>query len=302
VGAGASGALNMWYDADIDRVMTRTAGRPVATGRILPGEALVFGIVLSAFSVVTLGLLANWLSAALLAFTIFFYAVDLHDVAEALDAAEHRHRRRRRRLPADHRLGGGDGYDRHRAADHVPDHLPVDAAAFLGAGALQVRRLRAGRRAHDAERGRSCLHARQIFAYTLAVAVTGVLPWAIGYSSVVYGAVAAALGLGFIARPGRCCACPTPMWRCGRPRRCLPIRCFISLRFSPRCCSTASSRGGWGLWEPDMEQEYVELTEAQKKARRSRSMGIALALAALVVIFYVATITVFGPEILNRPM
>jgi hypothetical protein len=51
-----------------------------------------------------------------------------------------------------------------------------------------------------------------------------------------------------------------------------------------------------------MEQEYVELTEAQKKARRSRSMGIALALAALVVIFYVATITVFGPEILNRPM
>ena len=51
-----------------------------------------------------------------------------------------------------------------------------------------------------------------------------------------------------------------------------------------------------------MEQEYVELTEAQKKARRSRSMGIALALAALVVIFYVATITIFGPEILNRPM
>jgi hypothetical protein len=51
-----------------------------------------------------------------------------------------------------------------------------------------------------------------------------------------------------------------------------------------------------------MDQEFVELTEAQKKARRSRSMGIALALAALVVIFYVATITVFGPEILNRPM
>lgn len=51
-----------------------------------------------------------------------------------------------------------------------------------------------------------------------------------------------------------------------------------------------------------MEQEYVTLTEAQKKARRSRSMAIALALVALVVIFYVATITVFGPEILNRPI
>ncbi|WP_169286099.1 hypothetical protein [Chelativorans sp. ZYF759] len=51
-----------------------------------------------------------------------------------------------------------------------------------------------------------------------------------------------------------------------------------------------------------MEQEYVVLTEAQKKAQRSRSMGIALVLVALVVIFYVATITVFGPEILSRPM
>lgn len=51
-----------------------------------------------------------------------------------------------------------------------------------------------------------------------------------------------------------------------------------------------------------MEQEYVVLTEAQKKARRSRSIAIALALAAMVVIFYVATVTVFGPEILNRPM
>ncbi|WP_350333317.1 heme o synthase [Coralliovum pocilloporae] len=75
VGAGASGALNMWYDADIDRVMGRTAKRPIPAGRILPGEALVFGLILSAFSVMTLGLVANWLAAGLLAFTIFFYAV-----------------------------------------------------------------------------------------------------------------------------------------------------------------------------------------------------------------------------------
>src|SRR5690606_6708946 len=75
VGAGASGALNMWYDADIDAVMSRTAGRPVPSGRVLPGEALAFGLVLSAFSVMTLGLMANWLAASLLAFTIFFYAV-----------------------------------------------------------------------------------------------------------------------------------------------------------------------------------------------------------------------------------
>ena len=75
VGAGASGALNMWYDADIDAKMTRTARRPVPAGRVQPGEALAFGLTLSVFSVVILGLLVNVLSAALLAFTIFFYAV-----------------------------------------------------------------------------------------------------------------------------------------------------------------------------------------------------------------------------------
>lgn len=75
VGAGASGALNMWYDADIDAVMSRTARRPIPSGRVAPGEALAFGLTLSAFSVVILGLAVNWFSAGLLAFTIFFYAV-----------------------------------------------------------------------------------------------------------------------------------------------------------------------------------------------------------------------------------
>ena len=75
VGAGASGALNMWYDADIDAVMTRTAKRPIPDGRIAPNEALAFGLVLSCFSVSILGLAVNWLAASILAFTIFFYAV-----------------------------------------------------------------------------------------------------------------------------------------------------------------------------------------------------------------------------------
>lgn len=75
VGAGASGALNMWWDADIDAVMARTRGRPVPSGRVTGQEALAFGLTLSAFSVVVLGLLVNALSGALLAFTIFFYVV-----------------------------------------------------------------------------------------------------------------------------------------------------------------------------------------------------------------------------------
>ena len=75
VGAGASGALNMWWDADIDRVMKRTAKRPIPAGKVEPGEALGLGLALSAFSVILLFLATNALAAGLLAFTIFFYAV-----------------------------------------------------------------------------------------------------------------------------------------------------------------------------------------------------------------------------------
>ncbi|MCG6113725.1 MAG: heme o synthase [Mesorhizobium sp.] len=199
VGAGASGALNMWYDADIDRVMSRTASRPVATGRILPGEALVFGIVLSAFSVVTLGLLANWLSAAMLAFTIFFYAVIYTMWLK-------------RSTPQNIVIGG--------AAGAFPPI--IGWAAATGSVAIEPLIMfliiflwtpphfwaLALFKSADYERvGVPMMpnvagHAstrRQIFAYTLAVAVTGVLPAALGYSSVVYGVVAAGLGIGFIA-------------------------------------------------------------------------------------------------------
>jgi heme o synthase len=75
IGAGAAGALNMWYDADIDAVMARTADRPVPAGRVQPGEALAFGMMLAVGSVALLGLMIGWLAAGLLAFTIFFYAV-----------------------------------------------------------------------------------------------------------------------------------------------------------------------------------------------------------------------------------
>jgi len=73
VGAGAAGALNMWYDADIDARMARTAARPVPRGRISPDEARAFGVVLAAGSVMCLGLMLNWVAAGLLALTIGFY-------------------------------------------------------------------------------------------------------------------------------------------------------------------------------------------------------------------------------------
>jgi len=75
VGAGASAALNMWYDADIDAVMSRTQDRPVPSGRVTPDAALTFGLWVSGLSVLSMAVMINYLSAALLAFTIFFYAV-----------------------------------------------------------------------------------------------------------------------------------------------------------------------------------------------------------------------------------
>jgi protoheme IX farnesyltransferase len=75
VGAGAAGALNMWYDADIDARMARTAGRPIPAGRLTPGDALAFGLTLAGFAIAVLGLLVNVVAAALLAATIAFYVL-----------------------------------------------------------------------------------------------------------------------------------------------------------------------------------------------------------------------------------
>ncbi|MGB7316565.1 MAG: heme o synthase [Planktotalea sp.] len=75
IGGGASGALNMWWDADIDAVMKRTQKRPIPAGKVTEGEALAFGVALSGLSVIMLGLASNWVAGALLGFTIFFYVV-----------------------------------------------------------------------------------------------------------------------------------------------------------------------------------------------------------------------------------
>ena len=75
LGGGASGALNMWYDRDIDAIMNRTQSRPIPSGRVEHSAALGLGLVLSIISVMMLGLVANWFAAGFLAFTIFFYAV-----------------------------------------------------------------------------------------------------------------------------------------------------------------------------------------------------------------------------------
>lgn len=75
LGAGAAGAINMWYDRDIDRVMKRTKNRPVPAGRIDPSEALTFALFMTVAAVLTMGVALNWVAAGILAFATFFYAV-----------------------------------------------------------------------------------------------------------------------------------------------------------------------------------------------------------------------------------
>jgi hypothetical protein len=117
VGAGASGALNMAYDSDIDALMTRTATRPVPMGRVAKGDALAFGWTLAAGSVAVMALFVNSLAAG----------------------TEHRHRRSRGLSSAGNRLGRRNGNPGTCTASFGSDHLSLDAAAFLGARALPLR-------------------------------------------------------------------------------------------------------------------------------------------------------------------
>ncbi|TIX84767.1 MAG: protoheme IX farnesyltransferase [Mesorhizobium sp.] len=198
IGAGASGALNMWYDADIDAVMTRTAGRPVPAGRIRPGEALSFGLVLSVLSVMTLGVLVNWLSATLLAFTIFFYAVVYTMWLK-------------RWTPQNIVIGGAAG-----AIPPVIGWAAVTATVSLESAVLFLiiflwtpphfwalalfkseDYARAGIPMMPNVAGQASTR-RQIFAYALILAPVGVLPWALGFTTPAYGVFAVLLGAGFV--------------------------------------------------------------------------------------------------------
>jgi protoheme IX farnesyltransferase len=201
-GAGASGALNMWYDRDIDALMVRTAGRPIPQGRVSPQEALAFGMVLAFFSVVTLGILVDWFAAALLAFTIFFYVV-IYTMWLKRSTAQNIV------------IGGAAGA------------LPPVVGWVAASGSLSVLPLLlfliiflwtpphfwalALFRADDYARARvpmlpvvagAAATRLQILLYALLLAVSAVAPWLLGYFGAAYGVVSVALSLALIAFAG----------------------------------------------------------------------------------------------------
>jgi len=199
VGAGAAGALNMWYDADIDAVMARTAHRPIPAGRVSKDEALGFGITLAAGSILVLGLVSNWVAAGLLAFTIFFYAV-IYTIWL------------KRSTPQNIVIGG--------VAGAFPPMIGWAAAS--GAIGLEAVFLfliiflwtpphfwsLALCRTRDYERAGVPMlpvvtgtreTVRQIRLYSVALIPVGLAPWLIGSTGVLYGATAALAGVLMVA-------------------------------------------------------------------------------------------------------
>ena len=198
IGAGAAGALNMWYDADIDALMTRTADRPIPAGRITRGEALGFGMTLAVGAVAVLGLATNWLAAGLLAFTIFFY-VAIYTMWL------------KRSTPQNIVIGG--------AAGAFPPMIGWAAATGgIGVEAIVLFliiffwtpphfwALSLWRAGDYARAGIPMLPVvaglaetrRQIMIYALMLAPLGVAPWLAGYAGPLYGAVSVFAGAGIV--------------------------------------------------------------------------------------------------------
>jgi len=198
IGAGAAGTLNMWYDADVDAVMRRTSRRPIPAGRVLPREALAFGVTLAIGSVAVLGLVANWLAAALLAFTIFFY-VAIYTM------------RLKRATPQNIVIGG--------AAGAFPPMIGWAAATgTIGLESVLLFliiffwtpphfwALSLWRAEEYARAGIPMLpvvagHAetrRQILFYSIVLAPVGASPWLLGYTGLLYGVTALVAGAAMI--------------------------------------------------------------------------------------------------------
>jgi protoheme IX farnesyltransferase len=201
--AGACGALNQWYEVDLDARMRRTAKRPLPDGRMDPGAALHFGVGLGAFSVLLMGLATNWLAAALLAASILFYVL-IYTVWL------------KPRTPQNIVIGGAAGAfppligwvaaTGHFAALPLllfgiiflwtPPHfwaLSMFVRSVFAAAGIPMLPVVAGPQATR----------RQIFIYTLLLAAAAVSPWPLGLTGPIYGVAAIGLNLGFVILAAR---------------------------------------------------------------------------------------------------
>jgi protoheme IX farnesyltransferase len=197
IGAGGSGAINMWYERDIDGMMRRTADRPLPAGRMIPGEALGFGAVLGVGSVLMMGLAVNWVAAELLALTIGFY-VFVYTIWL------------KRRTPQNIVIGGAAG-----AFPPMIGWAAVTGDIGWGAVALfaiiffwtppHFWALSLYRAGDYAAAGVPMLPVvagpretkRQMLLYTLMLWPVSLMPWFLGVESMLYAALALLLSIAF---------------------------------------------------------------------------------------------------------
>jgi protoheme IX farnesyltransferase len=203
LGAGAAAALNMWYEADIDARMKRTANRPLPAGRMEPQSALHFGVGLSFFSVILMGVATNWFAAAILAVSILFYVL-VYTVWL------------KRRTPQNIVVGGAAGafppVIGWAAATGDATALPILLFALIflwtpphfWALSLFVRSdyAAAGVPMLPVVAGAAATR-RQILLYSLPMAAAAIAPWPLGLAGPLYGIAAAALSLVFVAMAGQ---------------------------------------------------------------------------------------------------
>ena len=203
VGAGAAGAINMWYDRDIDAIMRRTHRRPIPGGRILPGEALSFGVILSGASVVLLGLATNLAAGAMLAVSIAFYVIVYTMWLKRLTAQNIVIGGAAGAFPP---LIGWLAVTGHFGALPLlmflvvflwtPPHFWALAlfshADYAEAGVPMLPVVRGARSTR-----------RHVLAYTMALVLASVSPWLLGYAGLIYGLSAIALGAAFLVHAWR---------------------------------------------------------------------------------------------------
>ena len=203
VAAGAAGAINMWYDRDIDAVMRRTQRRPIPAGRIAPEAALGFGLFLSAASVTVMGLATNWVAAGWLAFSIFFY-VAIYTMWL------------KRRTPQNIVIGGAAGafppLIGWAAATGDVTLVPIILFAIIfmwtpphfwalslwAHGDYARAKVPMLPVTHGARETR-----RQVMIYTIALFPVALAPWLVGFSGLLYAASAALLGAVFLVHAWR---------------------------------------------------------------------------------------------------
>jgi protoheme IX farnesyltransferase len=258
VGAGAAGVLNMWYDADIDAVMTRTARRPIPSGRISRREALAFGLFLSCGAVLALGMATNVAAAGLLAFTIFFYVVVYTLWLKRI-------------TPQNIVIGGAAGALppvigwASATGDIGLEPVILFLTIFLWTPphfwALSLNRAgeyaRAGVPMLPVVAGRIAT-TLQILIYSILLIPASLLPWALGFAGAMYGVVALASGAVFLALA-------LQLRRSQESDRQAARSLFlfsISYLFLLFAALLASSIGDWSSWKASAREDARPITRS----------------------------------------